>query len=76
MIFFQPIPQPDQLVKVSGKIANYRVVRQSASFVFTEGDQTRLGAVAIATSLAGMAPRRSLSRAMQLPWKTKLTTYN
>jgi hypothetical protein len=42
------------LVKISGKIENYRCTRGRASFVFTENDRTKLGVIAVAASLAGL----------------------
>ncbi|WP_152808254.1 putative type VI secretion system effector [Rugamonas rivuli] len=42
------------MIKLTGRISDYRVSRESASFVFTESDQTKLGVVAIAAALAGM----------------------
>ena len=47
-------PSATGIVKLSGKIENYTVSRQRASFVFTESGQNKLGVVAIAASLAGM----------------------
>jgi hypothetical protein len=51
------IPHPsanaDGLVKLTGTIRNLKVTRDSASFVFTESDQTKLGVVAIAAALVG-----------------------
>jgi hypothetical protein len=46
-------PNADGLVKLTGTIRNLKVTRDSASFVFTESDQTKLGVVAIAAALAG-----------------------
>ncbi|ELX11458.1 hypothetical protein Jab_1c00410 [Janthinobacterium sp. HH01] len=47
-------PSASGLLKISGVISNYHVSRASASFVFTESDQTKLGVVAVAAALAGM----------------------
>jgi hypothetical protein len=47
-------PNADGLVKLSGTIQNLKVTRASASFVFTESDQTKLGVIAIAAALAGL----------------------
>ncbi|GGY28604.1 hypothetical protein GCM10007387_08460 [Pseudoduganella albidiflava] len=47
-------PAPAGLVKLSGKISNYTVTSESASFFFTRSDQTKLGLIAIAASLAEM----------------------
>jgi hypothetical protein len=46
-------PNIDGLVKLSGKMTDYRKDRGAASFVFTESDRTRMGVVAIAAALAG-----------------------
>ncbi|NGZ83175.1 putative type VI secretion system effector [Duganella aceris] len=43
-----------KLVKLNGKILNYKVSRKQASFVYTENDRTKLEVIAIAASLAGM----------------------
>lgn len=47
-------PSTSGLIKLSGEISEYSVRRESASFVFTESDQTKLGVVAVAAALAGM----------------------
>jgi hypothetical protein len=47
-------PHVGEAVRLSGTIANYRCVHASASFVYSEGDQDRMGAVAIAAALVGM----------------------
>ncbi|ELX11457.1 hypothetical protein Jab_1c00400 [Janthinobacterium sp. HH01] len=51
--FIKP-PSTSGLIKLSGKISDYIVTRDRASFVFTESDQTKLGVIAIAASLVGM----------------------
>lgn len=38
-----PKPNADGLAKLSGTVRNLKVTRASASFVFTESDQTRMG---------------------------------
>ena len=43
----------DGLVKISGVIHNLKVSRDSASFVFAESDQNKLGIVAMAAAFAG-----------------------
>lgn len=43
------------LVKLSGRITNYRRQREEASFVLTTSDQTTMGIVAIAAGLAGLS---------------------
>ena len=48
--------QPSQgLVKLSGTISNYKCTRAEASFVLTDSDRNKLGAIAIAASLAGLS---------------------
>jgi hypothetical protein len=47
--------RPEGLVKLSGTIRNYKVIRASANFVFTDSDKTKLGVVAIAAGLAGLS---------------------
>jgi hypothetical protein len=47
-------PRPLGLIKLAGKMSNYQVSRQEASFIFTDGDKNTLGVIAIAASLAGM----------------------
>jgi len=42
------------LVKLSGRIVDFKCTRARASFVFNEADRTKMGAVAIAAGLAGM----------------------
>lgn len=42
-------------VKLTGTIKNYKVTRGTANFVFTKGDTTALGVVAIAAGLGGNA---------------------
>ncbi len=42
------------LVKLSGRIENYKCTRASASFVFTPTDRTAMGAVAVAAGAAGL----------------------
>lgn len=48
-------PRTNGLVKVDGTIQNLKVTRASASFVFTESDQTRMGVIAIAAAAAGLS---------------------
>lgn len=40
---------------ISGTVSDYTCVRQSANFVFSDSDQTALGVVAIAASMAGVS---------------------
>ena len=47
-------PEGNGLVKISGKVSNYKKKRDSASFVFTKSDQTTMGVIAIAAVLLGM----------------------
>jgi hypothetical protein len=47
-------PNADGLVKLAGTIRNLKVTRASASFVFTESDQTKMGVIAIAAAIAGL----------------------
>ncbi|MCB4359494.1 putative type VI secretion system effector [Quatrionicoccus australiensis] len=54
MTDFLPHPNADGLVKLSGTIRNLKVTRDTASFVFTESDQTKMGVIAIAATMAGM----------------------
>ncbi len=51
---FAPHPNADGLVKLTGTISNLKVTRDSASFVFTQSDQTKMGVIAIAASIAGL----------------------
>ena len=51
---FLPHPNADGLVKLTGTIRNLKVTRDTASFVFTESDQTKMGVIAIAAALADM----------------------
>jgi len=55
MTDFMPTPQTDDVVRLNGKIKNYRCTRASASFVFTKNNQDQLGIVAIAAAVAGMS---------------------
>jgi hypothetical protein len=55
MTEFVPHPNADGLVKLTGTIRNLKVTRAHASFVFTESDQTKMGVVAIAAAVAGLA---------------------
>lgn len=48
-------PNADGLVRLSGRIGNYRGTRTRASFVFTQSDQSKLGVIAVAAGLAGLA---------------------
>ena len=54
MTEFLPHPNADGLIKLSGTIRNLKVTRETASFVFTESDQTKMGVIAIAAALADM----------------------
>jgi len=54
MTNFLTQPNADGLVKLSGTVRNLKVTRTSASFVFTESDQTRMGVVAFAAAIAGL----------------------
>lgn len=54
MTDFQSLPNVDGLVKISGAVRNLKVTRASASFVFTESAQTRMGVVAFAAAIAGL----------------------
>ena len=47
--------QPAGLVKLAGRIENYKVTRAEASFMFTDTDRTKLGVVAIAAGIAGLS---------------------
>jgi hypothetical protein len=47
-------PINNELLKITGEISNYRVSRDSASFVFTEGDRNMMGVIAVSASLAGL----------------------
>jgi hypothetical protein len=47
-------PNADGLVKLTGTIRDLKVTRTSASFVFTESDQTKMGVIAIAAAIAGL----------------------
>jgi hypothetical protein len=42
------------VVKITGKITAHQCARKSASFVFTENDQNKMGVIAIAAALAGL----------------------
>lgn len=54
MTNFQSQPNVGGLVKLSGAIRNLKVTRASASFVFTESDQTSMGVVTFAAAIAGL----------------------
>jgi len=54
MTNFLPQPNADGLVKLNGTVRNLKVTRASASFVFTESDQTKMGVVAFAAAIAGL----------------------
>lgn len=43
------------LVRLTGVIADYKVMRAGASFVFTDGDCNALGVVAVAAAIAGLS---------------------
>jgi hypothetical protein len=54
MTNFLDKPQAGNIVKLSGKMTGYRCTRASASFVYSNSDQHKMGVVAIAAALAGM----------------------
>lgn len=54
MTDFVPHPNADGLVKLSGTIRNLKVTRDTASFVFTESDRTKMGVIAIAAAMTDM----------------------
>jgi hypothetical protein len=54
MTSFLSKPNGDKIVKLSGKITRYRCMRASASFVYTQSDQNKMGVVAVAAALAEM----------------------
>ncbi len=54
MTNFLPQPNADGLVKLNGTVRNLKVTRASASFVFTESDQNKMGVVAFAAAIAGL----------------------
>jgi hypothetical protein len=51
--FLKP-PETGIAVKLVGKIEGYSQKRDSASFVFTKGDQNKMGVIAIAAAMAGL----------------------
>ena len=51
---FAPQPNADGAVKLTGTIRNLKVTRASASFVFTESDQVKMGVIAVAAAIAGL----------------------
>lgn len=51
---FLPQPNGDGLVKIRGHIAGYHCRRDTASFVFTESDQTKMGVIAIGAAMVGL----------------------
>jgi hypothetical protein len=51
---FLNMPGPGTVVKLSGKITNYRCTRSSASFIFTKNDQHTMGVIAVAAAIAGI----------------------
>lgn len=53
-------PQKNPLQKIAGKIESYRKERLSASFVFTMSDQTKMGAIAVASAAAGLAGQAAI----------------
>jgi hypothetical protein len=55
MANFLSKPRAGEMLKLSGKITGYRCTRASASFVYSRGDQHKLGVVAVAAAFAGMA---------------------
>jgi hypothetical protein len=54
MTIFLKIPQANEVVKLSGKITSYRCIRRSASFIYSQSDQSKMGGIAIAAALTGM----------------------
>jgi hypothetical protein len=46
-------PNADGLIKLTGTIKDLKILRRSASFVFTESDHNKLGVVAMVGALAG-----------------------
>lgn len=46
--------QDESFVKLTGTIRNYKAHRGNASFVLTQSDQEKMGAIAIAAGLAGL----------------------
>lgn len=55
MTNFKLTPNSGGLIKLSGTIKNLKVKRDNASFVFTQSDQSNIGVIAIAASLAGLS---------------------
>jgi hypothetical protein len=55
MTAFLSQPRGGNIAKLSGKVTGYRCTRASASFVYSQSDQDKMGVVAIAAALAGMA---------------------
>ena len=55
MTLFIEHPEAGSLIKLSGVIKNYHCSRGRASFVFTQTDKSRMGAIAIAAGLAGLS---------------------
>jgi len=43
------------LIKITGHIADYRCKRSRANFIFSDGDQTAFGVVAVAAGIAGLS---------------------
>ena len=54
MTYFVGEKRAEGLCKLQGKIKQYKCTRASASFVYSEGDQKKMGVVAIAAAFAGM----------------------
>lgn len=51
---FIDYPNSQGMQRLSGEISDYSSIRESASFVLTKSDQTKLGIIAVAASMAGM----------------------
>ncbi|MFL6673816.1 MAG: putative type VI secretion system effector [Massilia sp.] len=54
MTNFLSKPRAGNIVRLSGILTGYRCTRTSASFVYSQSDQQKMGVVAVAASLAGM----------------------
>jgi hypothetical protein len=55
MANFVNTPCDGKIVKLSGKITDYRCTSMSASFVYSQDGQYKMGAIAVAAALAGMS---------------------